>query len=51
MCPTGKRVFSSESHARRACRSMSNRFRVYRCHLCRQLHVTSEVVPDRKRVA
>lgn len=38
---TGKRRFPSKSAARRACRKVGNRLRVYACRECGGFHVTN----------
>ena len=46
-CPLcGKRSFASVRAARRACQTLSNRIRVYRCPACHDYHVTSQTHPD-----
>jgi hypothetical protein len=46
-CPAcGKRSFSSRQAARRACRTLSNRIRVYLCPACHGFHITSQIKLD-----
>lgn len=41
-CPeTGKRCFDGRREAKKACRAMRNRFRLYVCQYCHCWHVTN----------
>jgi hypothetical protein len=49
-CPAcGKRGFASARAAKRACRRLSRRVRVYLCPACHDFHITSQIDSGRGR--